>query len=861
MADAPEIKVKLTAEDTGVASAIKELTSQLKNLKKQQDETASSGLSLKKAFEGIAVGAAAIGLARIGRDAFESAVNIGKMSDKTGITTETLSVFHHVAEEAGVQTEALDKGLQKAARSITQFESGSKAAASAFKTLGITQKDFANLKPDEKLALVTERLGHMEKGFQKNAAAAAIFGAKAGTEIIPVANAIAGEGFDKITESVSKLGLLLHQTDTDAFRQAQASMKELEAAGKGMATQFEAGMLPAISDVADGLLNAFGDDGSGKSFKDLGEEAGSIIKGIAFGILSIGVSAGTAAAEIEEFFSFAFNHTEAAAKTAFAHIAGWVEGITLGANSSALTKALLPSDKDTKEFETRIEAIEKRATEAQQKLYESLYVPKKKPPLRPDDPKGAPRVTDDSAAKAQLSLLIQHLEQELALYREFEKVRVAVDQQQFDKGQLSLKDYFAARRAEIVADHQKEIQILESQRALEKKEPAETEAAGIQKKAKIQALDAKIAEAREAQVLKLKTLETEEFNKGEEHQQKVLAFQKELAALQGKQEEVTRADIAQEVAKLRRDQVASEQEIALFAEKKTALNDFKDAQTKLQQDEKAYEIEKQGIEIDAKTHKISQLEAEQKLNDLIAQRLPLLRADAQAELSAANRTGNQDNTAKAQADVGHVENIKKATENLGDTLRNSVSADFGNFFLSLGRSTASAADQFRSLASSVVASLEQILVKLLLVKIFGGATGSGQGPGLLGGLFGLGHAEGGLIQGPGGPKDDRVPAMLSHGEYVVNAGAVAAFGVGKLEAINRGVQLPSIERLALPKFAEGGLVGNAGGGGGDSNIHLGISLDEGLIHKVLSSKTAGNIMLTHLANNPKAAQKALSRGD
>src|SRR5260370_2895837 len=488
MADAPEIKVKLTAEDTGVASAIKELTSQLKNLKKQQDETASSGLSLKKAFEGIAVGAAAIGLARIGRDAFESAVNIGKMSDKTGITTETLSVFHHVAEEAAVQTEALDKGLQKAARSITQFESGSKAAASAFKTLGITQKDFANLKPDEKLALVTERLGHMEKGFQKNAAAAAIFGAKAGTEVIPAANAIAGKGFDKITESVSKLGLLLHQTDTDAFRHAQASMKELEAAGKGMATQFEAGMLPAISDVADGLLNAFGDDGSGKSFKDLGEEAGSIIKGIAFGILSIGVSAGTADAEIEEFFSFDFNHIEAAAKTAFAHIAGWVEGITLGANYSALTKALLPSDKDTKEFETRIEAIEKRATEAQQKLYESLYVPKKKPQLRPDDPKGAPRVTDDSAAKAQLSLLIQHLEQELALYREFEKVRVAVDQQQFDKGQLSLKDYFAARRAEIVADHQKEIQILESQRALEKKEPAETEAAGIQKKAKIQAL-------------------------------------------------------------------------------------------------------------------------------------------------------------------------------------------------------------------------------------------------------------------------------------------------------------------------------------------------------------------------------------
>src|ERR1700736_4837226 len=100
MADAPEIKVKLTAEDTGVSAAIKELTSHLKNLKKQQDDTATSGFSLAKAFQGIA---------EFGKEAFGSAINIGKMADKTGLTTQTLSVYHHVAEEAGVATEAVDK--------------------------------------------------------------------------------------------------------------------------------------------------------------------------------------------------------------------------------------------------------------------------------------------------------------------------------------------------------------------------------------------------------------------------------------------------------------------------------------------------------------------------------------------------------------------------------------------------------------------------------------------------------------------------------------------------------------------------------------------------------------------------------
>ena len=72
------------------------------------------------------------------------------MADKTGLSTQTLSVFHHVAEEAGVSTEAVDKALVKAAKSITEFQQGSAKAAKGFQLLGITQKDFAGLKSMKK---------------------------------------------------------------------------------------------------------------------------------------------------------------------------------------------------------------------------------------------------------------------------------------------------------------------------------------------------------------------------------------------------------------------------------------------------------------------------------------------------------------------------------------------------------------------------------------------------------------------------------------------------------------------------------------------------------------------------------------
>jgi len=60
------------------------------------------------------------------------------------------------------------------------------------------------------------------------------------------------------------------------------------------------------------------------------------------------------------------------------------------------------------------------------------------------------------------------------------------------------------------------------------------------------------------------------------------------------------------------------------------------------------------------------------------------------------------------------------------------------------------------------------------------------------------YATGGAIYGDGGPTDDKVPAMLSNGEYVIQASSAKKFGTGFLDKVNSGV---------MPQFFEpGGLV-------------------------------------------------------
>lgn len=45
--------------------------------------------------------------------------------------------------------------------------------------------------------------------------------------------------------------------------------------------------------------------------------------------------------------------------------------------------------------------------------------------------------------------------------------------------------------------------------------------------------------------------------------------------------------------------------------------------------------------------------------------------------------------------------------------------------------------------------------------------------------------KGGKVKGPGGPKEDKVPALLSNGEFVLPVGAVKKFGIKKLESMRK----------------------------------------------------------------------------
>lgn len=130
----------------------------------------------------------------------------------------------------------------------------------------------------------------------------------------------------------------------------------------------------------------------------------------------------------------------------------------------------------------------------------------------------------------------------------------------------------------------------------------------------------------------------------------------------------------------------------------------------------------------------------------------------------------------------------KGLEGAFTALQEAIGGESGFFASVLGKMgtfVTNFAAKLAELAAAAIASVGLSFLKNLI-------------PGLRDGGMVEGFATGGRVSGPGGPTADRVPAMLSDGEYVIRASSVSKFGSAFFDAINSG---------RMPGFASGGLFG------------------------------------------------------
>lgn len=130
---------------------------------------------------------------------------------------------------------------------------------------------------------------------------------------------------------------------------------------------------------------------------------------------------------------------------------------------------------------------------------------------------------------------------------------------------------------------------------------------------------------------------------------------------------------------------------------------------------------------------------------------------------------------------------------------NQLAKDFSGAITDWITGAKSFGDAMKSVLQQLIS---QLIQAALYATIVAACTGGGGGfAARWKGAFGNAFASGGSVAGPGTGTSDSIPAMLSNGEYVLNAQAVDRLGVPFLNGLNTG---------RLRGFASGGLVGSGG---------------------------------------------------
>jgi len=235
-------------------TAIDQTKSALASVKSNLEGLSSAASKVNGVLAGLGAALSFGALVAAGKAALETADNLAKLSQKTGLSVESLSLLKPIAEQSGISMEGLAKGLQKLATAMVEAAGGSKEQVEVFSRLGVSVKDAAGqLRPTEEVLLdLADAFAAMPDGAEKSALAVKLFG-KSGVELIPFLNQ-GRAGIEQLKQKFKELGLEISGDTAKAAEKFNDTLDTVKQALHGIAMKVAEAALPALQKLADALV-------------------------------------------------------------------------------------------------------------------------------------------------------------------------------------------------------------------------------------------------------------------------------------------------------------------------------------------------------------------------------------------------------------------------------------------------------------------------------------------------------------------------------------------------------------------------------------------------------------------------------
>ena len=247
----------LLADTTGFESGMKRADRSMGNTRagiikalgdidKSFDNTGREILKLgTNLLAGISVGKVLIDL----RSVITEMDNIGKASDRLGISTESFSKLVYVGKLADVTMEDLEKSIRTLQKTLVENLQGSTAAAGSFRALGVSAKDLINLPTEQAFSQIAVAVSKIENPAQRTTVAMELFG-RSGLKIINLASTGA-DGLQDLYREAERIGLVFSRDAAGKAEEFNDSLTRLNESYRGLLVAFASS--GALDNITSGI--------------------------------------------------------------------------------------------------------------------------------------------------------------------------------------------------------------------------------------------------------------------------------------------------------------------------------------------------------------------------------------------------------------------------------------------------------------------------------------------------------------------------------------------------------------------------------------------------------------------------------
>jgi hypothetical protein len=181
-----------------------------------------------------------------------TAKEIGRASQRTGMTTEMFSGLAYAAKKSGLDVEAFEGGIRKMQKTLFAAAEGGAADVKVIEDLGLSVAGLMAMSPDQQLGAFADSIGKIKDPTIQAGMAMEVFG-KTGTMMIPFLER-GSAGLKKMAGEAKDAGQIFSAQDVAAAKEFNSALGMVISQGKALMFAIGSAVAPVLAE----LLKQFG---------------------------------------------------------------------------------------------------------------------------------------------------------------------------------------------------------------------------------------------------------------------------------------------------------------------------------------------------------------------------------------------------------------------------------------------------------------------------------------------------------------------------------------------------------------------------------------------------------------------------